>query len=187
MTNAPPIPQRLDGRPTLGGLVVPYVSVSDGRQHLLGQVHRSRALTCIRDHLCQVDGEPLGGRRVVFATATGVAEQYSGEAALHPECAAYSAMACPMLHGAMATFRGAAPALDRIECFEPGCNCGGWKPAAGTKSHAGAPAEPWFAVWLDTYHLATTSEGELHGLAWIGLTPLRVRPVPAVGTAQRPR
>ncbi len=68
-----PIPARLADRPTVAGLVVPHISVSDGTHHLLGQVHRTKQLTCIRDYRCQIDGQPLGRPLVVLVSETGLA------------------------------------------------------------------------------------------------------------------
>lgn len=171
-----PVPARLADRPTLGGLAVPYVSVSDGTRHLLGQVHRSKALRCIRDHLCQACGKPLRGRRIVFVTAEGLASSYSAEAALDPKCAAYAARVCPMLAGEMDTYRQTAAPVERVACVEPGCGCGGFVPSPGVNSRPdGAPAEEWWAVWLDDYQIAVDDRMQIHGLAWLGMTPVRVR------------
>ncbi|PZG49852.1 hypothetical protein C1I98_11085 [Spongiactinospora gelatinilytica] len=64
----PPIPLRLAGRPTQGGLVVPWISIhhADGRA-TLGAVHGSRVDTCLRSRCCQTCGEHLGYRLVVLA------------------------------------------------------------------------------------------------------------------------
>jgi hypothetical protein len=40
----------------------------------------------------------------------------------------------------------------------------------------GAPAEPWFAVWLDRYQPATGPAEQLHA-SYAGIRPLRIRPV----------
>jgi hypothetical protein len=171
----PPIPARLVNRPTVGGLVVPWISVSDGTHHALGQVHHNRAAICFRDHLCQLDGEPLVGRRVVLVTGAQLELRYSNEPALHPECAAYSIAACAVLNGSQAQYRHAG-IPDRVGCNKPGCDCGGWV-KNDHASMAGLPVGDWFAVWLPNYEVAVTDEGKVHGLAWRTFEPLRVRPV----------
>lgn len=172
----PPIPARLADRPTVGGLVVPYISVSSGDRHILGSTHNRKRNECLIGRRCQTDGEPLGRRAVVLCTTTQLGRQWTQEPAMHPECAAYSIAACPMVNGQMASYRTGPPPVDRLPCTEPGCNCGGWINETKGERDLG-PVEPWHQVWLAAYDLAADPGGKLIGLSWANHPPLRVRPV----------
>ncbi len=134
-------------------------------------------MRCISEYRCQIDGQPLTRPLVVLVTERQLADRYSPEAALHPECAAYSVRACPVVAGQVDVLRG----VDRhvgSACPESGCDCAGWVDVDGP-SPRGRSVGPWFAVWLDSYLIAVTDRGEVHGLSWQGIEPRRVRPVPA--------
>jgi hypothetical protein len=175
---APPIPLRLAGRPTMGGLVVPWISVQhrDGRA-ILGAIHGSRTDTCIRQRRCQTCGDPLGERIVLFARPRDIARGYIAEPALHPDCAAYSAKACPMINGSMTKYRTSPHKVDGKPCGEPGCDCAGWISADDQKARSDQPAEPWFALWITPgdYRTAVNEHGKLVGIVVKDLTPLKIR------------
>lgn len=155
--SAPPIPQRLARRPTLGGLVVPYVALTIGDRIHFGQTRGMKAARCIIDGLCQVDGKPLGAAPFLFlGTQSAIDEGFSSEAPLHPECAAYSAKACPMLNGAMRHYAKHDRSHTGEPCGDPGCDCGGWVSDPADK--AGAPSEPWFQIWVSGYQLGVTDD-----------------------------
>lgn len=185
MSAAPPIPARCARRPTnSAGLVIPYVSVvaaastDHGRDILLGEVHGARAARCIRVGLCQVCAQPLERPFVVLTTARRLTEQWSSEAPLHPECARYSRLACPMLAGKMPTYRQRGQANGR-PCPDPDCDCGGWVDSnPGAVSKGGQPAEAWFEVWLNDYAIAIFPNRTINGVSWRGITPLKVRALP---------
>src|SRR5947208_4982689 len=124
---AVPVPARCARRPTVGdGLVVPYISVAagDGR-FLLGNVHNAKAVECIVGKLCQVCGEDLTRPAVILAPDSALAKRFTGEPALHPECARYSERVCPMVAGRMLNFRG-GHTPPGLPCNVAGCDCGGW-------------------------------------------------------------
>lgn len=175
----PPIPARLAGRPTVGGLVVPYISIHHADGYVLGAVHNSRRDECVYDTLCQIDGEPLGARIVLHTRPKDHEAGYTAEPGMHPECAAYSALACPMTNGSMSHYRRKPHSLAGLSCDEPGCECGGWVEAADNQHRAGAPAEPWSAVWIRhaDYRIAVGPDRTILGVALTGFTPLRVRPI----------
>lgn len=156
--NAPPIPQRCIDRPVLGGLVVPYISlVAEGRTHL-GGTHGIRVAECVANYLCQIDGQPLGDPPYLFlATQTMIDEGFSGEPALHPECAAYSVKACPMVAGRMLAYSKHPHDPSGKPCNLAGCDCGGWTSSQG--ANAGKSAEPWFRVWVRTYAIGVKERG----------------------------
>jgi hypothetical protein len=172
-------------RPMVGGRVVPFVSVvlASGRP-VLGSVHNERAMRCIMQRLCQICGQPLEHRVVVFVSQESLDAEYSSEAGLHPQCAGYSERACPVLNGSADTYRSVDGHLGS-DCSEPGCTCEGWVGTdPGAVSLRGKPIGPWWAVWLDNYAIAVNADGKVHGLTWRGQTPIKVRPLAA--TRDRP-
>lgn len=184
----PPIPARLAGRPLHAGLVVPWVSVvlGDGTA-VLGNMHGAKANRALMNKLCQICGQRLEKPLVLFASESSLRRGQTSEPGMHPECAAYSAKACPMVNGAMRRYQ----TTDRVAgkpCDKPGCDCGGWV-STDHGTNAGAPAEPWFAVWVDDYAIGVDPvTGVPNAAIWGGyFTPRRIRPIPQPGRpAQEP-
>lgn len=175
-----PIPARLANRPTLGGLVVPFISIDFGDgTYALGETHNRKALECIVGYRCQACGQQLLTRPiVVLATAEQLKRKWTEEPALHPECARYSQEACPMVAGRMPTYRKAPARAPGKPCDKPGCNCGGWVSTKRRERNGEArEARPWFAVWLPTYQVAVDPHGQVQGVGWVNITPLRIRSV----------
>lgn len=184
---SPPIPARLAGRPTHRGLVIPWVSVvlSDGTPSL-GNLHGTRAARALMEKLCQICGEHLEDTIVLFASLSAFTRGQTSEPGMHPECAAYSAKACPMVNGSMRHFQ----TVDRVTgqpCGEPGCDCGGWvsidrflTDQDERRENEGRPAEPWLAVWVHDYAVGVDPVTRVANAAiWEGyFEPLRVRPIP---------
>jgi hypothetical protein len=166
--NQPPVPAHLAGRPTVGGLVVPVVTprTLDGR-YLFGKLGDLTQHRCLRGYRCGVCGTPLPERAVFFARRSDLRWQCTSEPAVCPPCAAYAAHACPMLAGRMARYRASQhPALAGI-------------PVPDDNQRLGAPAEPWYAVWVRGYTVVEhpAKPGTLAG-SWATIPPLRIRPVP---------
>ncbi|MFI9558843.1 hypothetical protein [Nonomuraea endophytica] len=185
MTNSvrPPIPVRLAHRPTVGGLVQPWVNVqlADGGVDFrrANGTHWRRAWT---EGRCQICSERLGRLFVMIGGPDQLAEGgVFDEAPMHPECAAYVTLACPMVAGRMTHFRP-GPSLTEgargQDCGVPGCDCGGYtdteqvlhadgavtiRRTDSTTSSAGKAAHPWYAVYARAYHLAVTPEEHLLG------------------------
>lgn len=184
----PPIPARLAGRPTHGGLVVPWISVvlADGTP-ALGNIHGTKASRALLDKLCQICGAELEHPIVLFASDSALEAGQTSEPGMHPECAAYSARACPMVDGRMSRFR----TVDRVDgkpCSEPGCDCGGWV-TSGDGAGRGRPSEAWHAVWVPDYAVGVDPvTGVPNAAIWKGwFEPLRIRPIPrADGAAACP-
>lgn len=160
---AVPIPQRCAARPTQGGLVVPWISLplADGTFDL-GNMHTSKVNTCFYQRRCQICGDRILGRIVFFMPESKLDEMWAGEPPLHPECAAYSAKACPMLVGRMRHYR-ASPSRSEgpagEQCHVPGCDCAGWRVSEDSRDRErGRPAEPWHAVWCSDYALTCPDE-----------------------------
>lgn len=163
----PPIPVALAHRPTIGGLVAPWVNVplADGGVDFRA-THHSKWLRAWTEGICQTCGRSLTVRPVVFLGGRNEFAGYFGEPPLHPECAAYAQRACPMVAGRQAAY-GDRPELAHGQrgktCPDPGCDCGGWTPHPGGAPHYGDPAHEWWALWADGWNLAANPEGELLG------------------------
>lgn len=191
-----PIPARLEARPRQGGLVVPWISVqlADGTYDF-GNVHNTRASLCFTQSRCQLDGERITGVPMVFfVSEPNLDGMTTQEPPVHPECAAYSRRACPMVAGSMKRYRRTpsrshGPAGSK--CFEPGCDCEGWVRTPGQgDTNAGLPAERWFMVWCRDFGITVPDEqtrrlvaaGAIPTGVSLGakiLSPLKVRPVVA--------
>jgi hypothetical protein len=98
----PPVPAWLAHRPTIGGLVVPFITprTDDGR-HLFGGVDPHRQRRCLTGRLCGVCGRALveqpGDRLILLMRLSDLPHQRTSEPALDPVCAAYTQTACPMV------------------------------------------------------------------------------------------
>jgi hypothetical protein len=162
----PEIPMWLADRPIIAGLAVPWITARgiDGR-YLFGALDRERQQQAILEHRCQVCGRPLGTRSILLMRLSDLPRQATSEPALDPVCAAYSATACPMIAGRMSHYRSTPPTL------RPDATLVGNQ----TKRY-GAPAEPWFAVWLEHYQAAITDQDQPLA-SYAGISPLRIRPI----------
>lgn len=161
----PPIPACLAHRPTVGGLVIPWVNVAlaDGGADFRS-IHRTKWVRAWTAGICQSCGQPLGSP-VVLLGGPNQLDSYFDEPPLHPWCAAYAAKACPMVAGRLERYADRphvshGPRGQR--CPEPGCDCGGWVPHTQGGS-GGDPAHQWWAVWCRSWTLAATPQGELLG------------------------
>lgn len=159
----PPIPATCESRPTIGGLVIPWVNVqlADGGVDFRSQ-HDSRTQTCWRQGVCQVCATPVTRPIVLIGGPTQVNSLQFDEPPLHPECAAYVSRACPMIAGRLDYFadRDTITTGHRGEaCSEPGCDCGGWVPTPGSTAPlpAGRRAHDWYAVYVSGYSCAVSS------------------------------
>jgi hypothetical protein len=81
----PPIPLSLQHLPTVGGLVVPWISprTADGR-YLFGSVDRDRVGRALANRWCGVCGRPLEHRAVLMMRLSDLPRQCTSEPALHP-------------------------------------------------------------------------------------------------------
>ena len=189
----PPIPMRLAGRPTVAGLVRPWVNIvlADGGLDFR-QTHGTNWRNAWLNRLCQVDGQKLAAPLVFLGGPNQIAEGgFFDEPPLHPECAAYAMKACPMISGRMSHYRAAPSATEGRRgqtCPDPGCGCGGYlasdqvldgkggltvRPAVDRAAPAGDPAHAWFAVYARSYRLAMTPEGRLLGGVPTGVVRIR--------------
>jgi hypothetical protein len=163
----PPVPVWLVHRPTVGGLVVPWITprTQDGR-YLFGGLHPQRQPRALTERLCQICGRRLDRPQILLLRLQDLPRQRTSEPALHPVCAAYTAAACPMVAGRMRHYRATPMRLDPNMVS-----------AADTAARLGQPAEPWFAVWLQRYEATTDPRTGTPVASYAGLRPLRIRPI----------
>lgn len=180
--STPPIPARLAHRPTRSGLAVPYISMEIDGQALLGEVRGIRVAECVVNRLCQACGQKILQRPFVFlVTQQMLDDGFSPEPPLHPECAAYSIKACPMVAGRMPTYSRAERDHTGKPCTVEGCDCGGI--VTHNEGKRGEPSVPWFSAWIPDYQIAVRSTelplvvGNVNGCLFTG-APVKVRPVP---------
>ncbi|WP_204301143.1 hypothetical protein [Actinoplanes campanulatus] len=162
----PLIPLWLAHRPVLGGLAVPWITARgvDGR-YLFGALDGVRQQQAVWQHRCQVCGRRLGDRSILLMRLSDLGRQSTTEPALDPVCAAYSAVACPMIAGRMARCRSTPAPLGH-----------GLAAAVDQSARLGAPAEPWFAIWLHRYEPIDGPNGQPHA-SYRNIRPLRLRPI----------
>jgi hypothetical protein len=149
------------------------VSLETDRGHHFGQVAEPKRERALYTRLCQICGDPLDREKfVAFGRAADRARGYVVEPALHPECAAYAAKACPMLSGALDHYR-ARPADLSMRTSPEGHRLVSAPDAA---ARAGRPADTYFQVWArgTDYELALADEGVV--LVWPS-APLRLRTI----------
>jgi hypothetical protein len=163
---APLIPLWLAHRPVLGGLAVPWITARgvDGR-YLFGALDTTRHQQAVWQHRCHVCGRRLGERSILLMRLSDLGRESTTEPALDPVCAAYSALACPMIAGRMARYRSTPAPLGH-----------GVTVAVDQSARLGAPAEPWFAVWLPRYE-PIDGPNEQPRACYRGIRPLRLRPI----------
>jgi hypothetical protein len=162
------IPLWLSHLPVVGGMAVPWITAvaPDGR-HLFGALDPHRQRQAITGWRCQVCGRVLDRPLVLLMRLRDVPRRETSEPGLHPQCAAYTAAACPMVAGRMRHYRSAPIAL------------GGGAVASTDPARLGAPAEPWFAVWLATYRPRLAPGDPTWRASYAGIRALRIRPVGA--------
>jgi hypothetical protein len=163
----PPIPVRLAALPTVGGLTVPWITLttSDGR-HLFGALDPVKQYTALTRRLCQVCGQPLLRPSVLFMRLGDLPSRRTSEPCCHPECGAYVQTACPMIAGRMSHHRSTPQRLDHTMIN-----------SVDTPVRLGKPAQPWFAVWLNDYRVVTDPRTGGPAASYAHTTPLRIRPV----------
>lgn len=180
----PPIPVTLAHRPTIGGLVAPWVNVplADGGVDFR-TTHHTKWMQAWTQGICQTCGEPLKLRPVVFLGGPTQLDSYFTEPPLHSWCATYAEQACPMVAGRLATY-AERPEITHgkrgKKCPDPGCDCGGWTPHPGGQTHYGAAAHEWWAVWAYDWTLAVSTEGQLLGGVPTGEAKRRLVSTPPV-------
>ncbi|WP_433664750.1 hypothetical protein ACQPW1_22930 [Nocardia sp. CA-128927] len=157
-----PIPDRLADAPRSGGLVVPYITLThhDRTRPVWGKVHAPAQRRVWRQKLCQICGQPLIDWVVVYLRPSDYGRGIAVEPGMHPECAHYSASACPVLAGRLDRYH---PDPDRhlSACGDTRCACRIWQRVTDEPSHlAGQPAEAWYEGWLPlSEYIVVTDHG----------------------------
>lgn len=156
----PPIPATCVNRPTVGGLVAPFVNLrlADGGVDFRSP-HQATYERCWRERLCQTCGNPLGHLAVLFGGPNQLRSRRFDEPPLCPPCAVYASEACPMVAGRQSHYANRQRLAEGKRghvCPDGSCDCGGFRdsdPNAGDAS--GDPAHPWYALYARTggWHL----------------------------------
>lgn len=162
MADRPPIPATCASRPTIGGLVVPYVNVRlrDGGVDFRS-ADNQRYEQVWRHTLCQTCGGRLGDLAVFFGGTRQVTNGRFDEPHVCPPCAVYVSRACPMVAGRRAAYAHGPKLADGHRgqmCGDTGCECMGWVETVKGDQGGGAPAHPWYAVYVRTGGWVLTGE-----------------------------
>jgi hypothetical protein len=151
----PDIPMSCVDRPTVGGLVAPFVNVrlADGGVDFRSP-HQATYERCWTHGLCQTCGTKIGPVAVFFGGPDQVAARLFDEPPLCPPCAVYASKACPMVAGRMSNY------ADRVSvsggkrghvCPDASCSCGGFVDADPSRPKTGGePAHAWYALYART-------------------------------------
>lgn len=147
-----PVPARLAAARRARGLVVPFITLShrDPARPVWGMLDPARAHHVLWGKCCQICGQPLTDRVVVFIRSSDYLRGLSIEPGLHPECAHYSRRACPMLAGQQHHYHP-NPALRLAHCGDPTCRCRAWRdrdPDSRERPNDGRPVEAWYEAWI---------------------------------------
>jgi len=107
---------------------------------------------------------PLRHPIVLFGNPTELTQLLFHEPPLHPECATYASKACPAVAGQL-TKAATGPSVSQgrrgKQCFDPGCDCGGWVPDENAAKVI--DPHPWYAVYASNFRVATAEDGEVLG------------------------
>lgn len=151
----PPIPASCSSRPTVGGLVAPWVNIrlADGGVDFRTP-DQKRFTACWEEQRCQTCGEKLGAVAVLFGGPRQVRMRRFDEPPLCPPCAVYASQACPMVAGRQATYADRERLSETKRghvCPDADCACGGFV-ASDPNSYdaSGEPAHDWYAVYVRT-------------------------------------
>lgn len=162
----PPIPASCAHRPTVGGLVIPAVNLqlADGGADFRAR-HQAALDRCWQGRRCQVCDRPGGRPLILFGGPRHLRTGVFDEPPLCVACAQYASRACPMIAGRQGRFADRARISEGRRgqtCPDPGCDCGGWTSHDTGTGQDGAPAHPWYALFIDPHgYTVTFTEEEI--------------------------
>lgn len=141
---------------------MPFVTLAhhDHTRPAWGQLDATRLRETLWRKLCQICGEPLDQRVVLYLRPADYLRGIAPEPGLHPECGMYSKRACPMLAGHTHRYN---PHPNHRRCGDPTCPCRLWAPTQPDEAaREGQPAEAWYEAWLDldNYHIVSNPGDE---------------------------
>jgi len=173
----PPIPVHLAKFPTIGGLIVPFITLQHRNgKAALGLVDATRVEYCLREQRCGVCGRVIENRMVFLMREIDLVRKCSNEPGMCPPCAAYTERACPMVGGYMVHYRqNMAPFVLR-KCNDDQCLCRLWAPPEESSARPGAVAERWYALWTLHYDLVRDPQGRL-AAGFAGRRVLKLREI----------
>ncbi|NUU22433.1 MAG: hypothetical protein HOV68_13100 [Streptomycetaceae bacterium] len=182
----PPIPPHLAHLTVVRGYAAPYISShhADGTA-VLGAVDGQRTAEAFICRLCQICAWPLdrdrgASRIVVLARPQDIRRGEASEPGMHPECAAYTLAACPMVNGRMAQYRATA---HPNTCTDTECACHERWIREAPSGRDGAQADRWYTVWMTSgqYGPAIPADSQHHVTPLVGGRFVRIRPVSVTG------
>lgn len=148
----PAIPASCAQRPTIGGLVAPVLNLrlADGGVDFRSQ-HQQTFERCWKQCVCQICGSPIAHPAVLFGGPNQLRANHFDEPPMCASCAVYTSRACPMVAGLQLAYASRARLSEGRRgqrCTIPDCQCGGYVLAESTADSAGAPAHPWYALYI---------------------------------------
>ncbi|MBF6341300.1 hypothetical protein IU450_36275 [Nocardia abscessus] len=196
----PPIPARLVHAPLSQGLVVPHITLAhrDRTRPVWGKIDQRRLSDTVSRKLCQICGQPLADRVVLYIRPADHLRGIAVEPGVHPECGHYSRHACPMLAGRQHRYNPHPPEKF-APCEDPACACRLWQPNERDPREApreAQPADAWYEVWIPlsdytvVHDPGTDTTLPVTGIKLRGVKLLKIRKVrdaaPATGPTSPP-
>lgn len=181
------IPDHLKHRPTLGGMVVPYITgrrPEDGAW-VFGAIDAQRQQRCLVSRCCQICGKPIEKPPYVFLVRPYEALVLPDfdtfelrtiartvEPALHPVCVPYSVRACPMLSGRKKNYRSTPAPVGKYAVH-----------GHDVDARLGHPAEEWLTVEAISYRVEVAGG---QGLLYAMVNQLGPAPMPLTRAEANP-
>jgi hypothetical protein len=148
-----PIPASCGDRPTVGGLVAPFINIrlADGGVDFRSP-HNKSVERCWVERLCQTCGKPLVHRAYLFGGPRQVSKRHFDEPPLCVPCAVYASQACPMVAGRQPFYADRERLVDTRRghrCADVTCGCGGFIDTfPDSRDVSGEPAHAWYALLI---------------------------------------
>jgi hypothetical protein len=188
VTTGVEIPDHLKHRPTLGGMVVPYITGRrpEDRAWVFGAIDARRQQRCLVSRWCQICGKPIETPPYVFLvrphevlvlpdfdTFALRTVARTAEPALHPACVPYSVQACPMLSGRKQHYRSTPAPVGKYAVH-----------GHDVDARLGYPAEEWLMVEATSYRVELAGG---QGLMYAMVNQFGPAPKPLARSTANPR